>query len=368
MEIKTFTVADLQLARLSEDFWLSKTLPITKQRALSFCRNPRAEKDDPVLLVAYQDNRVIGYLGILPDKIYFNNAGHKLGWLTGWWVDPSVAAKGVAVTLLYKALNTYRERIGVSGGSKEARKVLHASQKFIAFNPLKGIDIRFRLNASKALLRKYPGMRAFRVFFKIADALLDEIVDARGFFWERRHGIRRRLAFEYLSSIDEEAGRFIERHHQHDLTRKGKADLSWIMTCPWIVSAPQKDPASRRYFFSSISARFFYLGVKVFAPDNGMVGFLMLKVRDDRMSVVYAHFEGRHAASVAAAAVYHALAMDVSILSLYDERLVKSVAGLRCPCWSTRSVSRGFFLSKAFAGVPPAGCRLHGGDGDFAFY
>jgi hypothetical protein len=368
MEIKTFTVAELQLALLSEDFWLSKTLPITKQRALSFCRNPRAEKDDPVLLVAYKDQQVIGYLGILPDKIFIDNADHKLGWLTGWWVDPSAAARGVGVALLYKALNTYRERIGVSGGSKEARKVLHATQKFIALNPLKGVDIRFRFNAAKAHLRKSPGIKPLRVFFKIADALLDEIVEVRGFFWERRHSIRRRLAFEYASPIDEEAGRFIERHHQHDLTRKGKADLNWIMACPWVVSAPQKDSAGRRYFFSSISARFFYLGVKVFAPDNGMVGFLMLKVRDDRMSVVYAHFEGRHTPSVAAAAFYHALAMDVSTLSLYDERLVKSLAGLRCPCWSTRSVSRGFFLSKAFAGIPPAGGRLHGGDGDLAFY
>ncbi len=70
MEIKAFTVADLKTALVSEDFWLTETLPITKHRALSYSRNPRAEEDDLVLLVAYQDNRVIGYLGILPDKIF----------------------------------------------------------------------------------------------------------------------------------------------------------------------------------------------------------------------------------------------------------------------------------------------------------
>jgi len=368
MEFKTFTVADLKLALLSEDFWLAKTLPITKQRALSFCQNPRAEKDDPVLLVAYQDNRVIGYLGILPDKIFFNNADHKLGWLTGWWVDPSIATKGVGAILLYKALNMYRERVGVAGGSKEARKALHASQKFVALDPLKGIAIRFRLNLSKTILRKFPWMKIFRVGFKVADVLLDEIVDIRGFFWERRNTIRQRLTFEYGSSIDEETGRFVERHHHHDLTRKGKADLDWIMTWPWIISAPQKDSASRRYYFSSTSARFFYLGVKVFEPNNGMIGFLMLRIRNARMSVVYSHFESRNAPTIAAAAVYHALAMGVSSLDLYDKELVKSISGLRCPCWSTRSISRGFFLSKAVADIPLADCRLHGGDGDFAFY
>jgi len=368
MELKTFTVADLEIALLSEDFWLTTTLPITKQKALSFCRNPRAEKDDPVLLVAYQDNQVIGYLGILPDKILFNNADRKLGWLTSWWVDPCIATKGVGALLLYKALNTYPDGVGVSGGSKEARKVLNGSQKFFVLKPLKGLDIRFRFNASRAIPRKFPSLRLFRVWFKIADVVLDEIVSLRRFSWERRSTICQRLTFEYISSIDEETGRFIERHHQQDLTRKGKADLDWIMTYPWIVSAPQKDSASRRYYFSSISVRFFYLGVKVFEPDNGMVGFLMLSVRNDRMNVVYSHFERQHAASIAAAAVYHALAMDVSTLRLYDEQLVKSVSQLRCPSWSTKSISRGFFLSKAFADIPLAECRLHGGDGDFAFY
>ena len=115
MEIKTFTVADLKTALVSEDFWLTKTLPITKHRALSYSRNPRADEDDPVLLVAYQDNRVIGYLGILPDKIFVNDAVYKLGWLTSWWVDPSCATAGVGAILLFKALNAYYQYIGVSG-------------------------------------------------------------------------------------------------------------------------------------------------------------------------------------------------------------------------------------------------------------
>lgn len=368
MKFKTFTVADLELTLLSEDFWLAKTLPITKQKALSFCHNPRAEKDDPVLWVAYQDSQVVGYLGILPDKIFFNNADHKLGWLTSWWVDPRMANKAVGAILLYKALSTYRERVGVSGGSKEARKALHASQKFIALKPLKGLEIRFRLNATRAILRKFSSLKIFRVWFKFADVILDEIVNLRHFFWERRNTIRQRLTFEYVSSIDEATVRFIERHHQQDLTRKGKAALDWIMTYPWILSAPQKDSASRRYYFSSISARFFYLGIKVFEQNNGMIGFLMLSIRNDRMSVVYSYFESRHAPSITAAAVYHALAMGVSTLRLYDEQLVKSFSGLRCPFWSTQSISRGFFLSKAFADSPLAECRLHGGDGDFAFY
>ena len=368
MEIKSFTVTDLNAALLSENFWLTKTLPITKHRALSYSHNPRADKDDIVLLVAYQDKQVIGYLGILPDKIFVNNAVYKFGWLTSWWVDSGCATTGVGAVLLFKALNAYHQYLGVSGGSKEARKSLQASQKFMALKTLKGLDIRFRFDVTRAISRKLPRMEIFRILFKIFDVIIDEIVNLRGYFWHRRTSIYRRLTFEYISSIDEETDHFIRRRYQHDLTRKEKADLNWIMRYPWVLSTPLKDSASKRYYFSSRSDRFLYLGVKVFERNKEMIGFFMLKVRDDRMSVVYSFFESQHAESVAAAVVYHSLKMDVSVLSLYDEQLVKSFAELRCPYWSTKAVSRGFFLSKAFAEIPLADLRLHGGDGDLAFY
>jgi len=368
MEIKTFTVADLKTALSSEDFWLTKTLPITKHRAISYSHNPRADKDDLVLWVAYQDNQVIGYLGVLPDKIYATNAEYKFGWLTSWWVDPNCATTGVGAILLFKALNAYHQHLGVSGGSKQARKALDASQKFMTLKALKGLDIRFRLQVTAAILRKLPAMKILRVLFKTLDVMLAEIVNLRSFFWERRDKNHRRQTFEYISSIDEETDDFIQRHHQQDLTRKGKAELSWMMNYPWMLSAPLKDSASRRYYFSSRSDRFLFLGVKVFEQNSGMIGFFILKVRDDRMSVVFSYFDKRHAASITAAVVYHTLAMDVSTLSLYDEQLVAGFSELRCPYWSVKAVSRGFFVSKAFADIPLGDYRLQGGDGDLAFY
>jgi Acetyltransferase (GNAT) family len=368
MEIKAFTVADLKTALASEDFWLTQTLPITKHRALSYSRNPRADADDPVLLVAYRDNRVIGYLGILPDKIFVNDVVYKLGWLTSWWVDPSRATAGVGTILLFKALNAYDQHIGVSGSSREAGLALQASQKFMALNPLQGLDIRLRLNISASISRRLPALKILRVVFKIFDAMADEVVNLRNFFWQRRSNHCRHLTFEYIATIDEETDRFIKQHHRHDLTRKEKSDLSWIMNNPWILSAPFKDSAGKRYYFSSRAGRFLNLGVKVFEHHNEMIGFLLLKVRDDRMSVVYAYFESRHAPSITAAAFQHALAMDVSSLSLYDERLAADFLRLGCPCWSAKKKSRGFLLSKAFAGIPLANCRLQGGDGDLAFY
>lgn len=368
MEIKTLTVTDLKTALVSEDLWQTPTLPITKHRALSYCRNPRANEDDPVLLVAYQDSQVIGYLGILPDIIFANEVDYKLGWLTSWWVDPAWAATGVGAMLLFSALNAYDQHIGISGSSREARKALHASQKFMAIKSLPGLDIRLRLNTTGYILHKLPLLKIFRGLFKVLDCVMDKVVNLRSYIWQRHNDPGRGLTFEYISAIDEETGRFIRRHHQYDLTRKEKSDLSWIMNNPWILSAPLKDSVSKRYYFSSRAARFLYLGVKVYENQTEMIGFFLLKVRDDRMSVLYSYCESRHAASTTAAVFQQALAMDVRTLSLYDEQLVAGFSELHCPCWSAKKKSRGFSLSKAFADVPLSNYRLQGGDGDLAFY
>lgn len=368
MEIKTVTVADLKKLLESENFWLTATLPITKHRALSFCRNPRANEDDPVLLVAYQDDQVVGYLGILPDMIFANGRTYRLGWLTSWYVDPACTTKAAGAILLYTALNAYDQCVGVAGSSREARKALDASQKFMAIKSLRGLDIRLRLNVTGLLLRKLPPLKIFRIVFKILDAVLDEVVDFRNYIWQRRRDPARDLTFEYISEVDEQTGRFMQRHHQHDLTRKEKSDLSWIMNNPWILSAPFKDSVSQRYYFSSRAGRFLYLGVKVFANQAEMIGFFLLKVRDDRMSVLYSYCESRHAALITAAVFKHARSMGVRSLHLFDEQLVAGFSALRLPCWSARKKSRGFSLSKALAEIAPSNYRLNGGDGDLAFF
>jgi len=353
---------------MREDFWLAQTLPITKHRALSYCRNPRADEDDAVLLVAYQDNRVIGYLGILPDRIFVNDTDYKMGWLTSWWVNPAFSTAGVGAFLLFKALNAYDQYVGVAGSSKEAGKALKASQKFRAIQPLRGLDIRLRYNATGYVLGRFPAIKIGRGLIKIVDSVTDAVVHLRGIVWQRRNNYSRDLTFEYVSAIDEETGRFIKHHHQHDLTRKEPSDLSWIMNNPWILSAPLKDSVSKRYYFSSSAARFLYLGVKVFENQTEMIGFCLLKVRDDRMTVLYTYCDSRHAASNAAAVFHQALAMNVRILSLFDDQLVAAFSELHCPCWSVKKKSRGFSLSKAFGQIPVSDCRLQGGDGDLAFY
>jgi len=71
----------------SPDFYHSDFVPISKHRAISHINNPRAGDDDILLLLAYEGDKLVGYLGVLPDFIYIDEKPNKIGWLSCIYVE-----------------------------------------------------------------------------------------------------------------------------------------------------------------------------------------------------------------------------------------------------------------------------------------
>jgi len=95
-EIRTFTIAQLEEAIEKNTFWEnSNNFPITKYRARAHAKNPRADRNDLALVTMYDGDELIGYLGVLPDKLLLNNEETKWGWLTCWWTHPQYTGKGI---------------------------------------------------------------------------------------------------------------------------------------------------------------------------------------------------------------------------------------------------------------------------------
>ena len=92
----------------SKEYFNLKTLPITKHRAISHIKNPRADKDDILLILAFEENDIVGYLGVLPDRLFLSDEkSYKCGWLSCFWVDYSVRGKGIGEQLIRKSLELW---------------------------------------------------------------------------------------------------------------------------------------------------------------------------------------------------------------------------------------------------------------------
>jgi hypothetical protein len=80
---------------------------ITPQRAAAHEKNPYAAPDDVGLLVAYDGDELIGYLGILPGLWRRETELRKVYWLTALYVAP-VPARALAGTALLLAARRLR--------------------------------------------------------------------------------------------------------------------------------------------------------------------------------------------------------------------------------------------------------------------
>ena len=78
METKTFNKAELQEFINSPSFNELINIPISRRRAISQIHNPRAEDEDILLVAAFDGNKTVGYLGILPDFVIQGNTKEKV--------------------------------------------------------------------------------------------------------------------------------------------------------------------------------------------------------------------------------------------------------------------------------------------------
>jgi hypothetical protein len=68
IQLKTFNRKELEDFILSGSFQQYDFLPITRHRALSHIRNPKARDEDNLLILAFYEDKLVGYVGCFPDK------------------------------------------------------------------------------------------------------------------------------------------------------------------------------------------------------------------------------------------------------------------------------------------------------------
>src|SRR5215216_4877386 len=114
MEIKTLTPAQLQAFIETDEFKAMPVIPISTHRALSHVTNPRVEPNDVIMIMAYEEDKMVGYLGVLADRIYNDTGSFKCGWLSCMWVDPTLRGRGIAKHLLSTAFANWQNHILVT--------------------------------------------------------------------------------------------------------------------------------------------------------------------------------------------------------------------------------------------------------------
>jgi hypothetical protein len=126
----------------------------------------------------------------------------------------------------------------------------------------------------------------------------------------------------------------------------------------------KEDAESRRYYFSSVSKRFFYQQVEFRNENSEVVAFLMLSIRNNHLTVPYVFYKPGLAPTLVRFLFNTMLDYQLNMLTVFHPVIAEQLRKTRSPFILKKKTLRPYFLPKTLDLLDPA---FQDGDGDCVF-
>jgi hypothetical protein len=362
MNIEILKIKDLVSFVESKGFNDSTEIPITRLRALSRAKNPRADADDIALLVATDEsNNLLAYLGLLPDFIFEGNSSDKIWWVSCWWANEKIKTNA-GIHLFYYAIKELKGRIFLPELTPETKFLLEKIKAFELLSIDCGIRGYLRLNLATILPSKKPIFKKWIKVLKSIDRSVNLLYQPVLFLWKMR---LRNLKCDYsiTTHIDNEVARFIDKMNRNELFRRGEPELNWIINNPWITNG-QSDNA-QEYAFSHEVKGYQMSVVKI--VDNGKISAAyILLMHNDKAILTYCYYRPDAVGKVADTIFKLLLENNIHTFTTFDEAVAAEIQKKSNPFIFTKKQVKHFAFPRQMREVVLRG-KIQHGDGDCAF-
>lgn len=314
ISLQTYNKIQLQELIISDEFRQFPFCPISVHRAQSHISNPAAGDEDTLLILAFYQQNLAGYIGILPDMIKKGKQKIKTGWLSTIFVHPDYRGKKIAQKLLHKACDEYQGHIIITEFTPEAGNMYMKSNLFIPKESLNGRAYYFLSDLQKILPVKNKKWETLLPALKILDGGINAYMKIM--HRSHNHNLQK---FEIAKSLDEESATFISTNQTHNSFNRNTAEIRWITNYPWVTNQQSSEPAN--YQFSAFDKKFEYVFIKIYTGTM-LNTVLMLSVRNH---IAKLHFVfGNKDAGVSAQVLNLYIRQEkISILISFDEEINK---------------------------------------------
>ncbi|MBN2349641.1 MAG: GNAT family N-acetyltransferase [Bacteroidales bacterium] len=366
--IKHITIRELPEWIESEEYRALDYLPISRHRALSHYNNPRADKNDTSLFLAFDGLLFIGYLGALADLLFLNNVEKKVAWLSCMWIRKEYRRKGIAQKLLQYAMKEWHGNLLITNFIPSSKATFDKTGQYQSFRVQDGLRAYLRFDIVEILIAKKPALKKIRYLLTSVNFILNVFNDLRLQFYKNQFTLKK-LHLEYLDTIDAETDKFIQNHQQNHLTLKNNTDFNWLKKYPWIIPEDDGNNYQKRYAFSAIDKSFEQFFVKVFGPDKNLIAFLILTIRKNHLKTPFLYFDPIHTDQVWNVLFYFLKKNNIRTFTTFHPVLTKTIHKNKNPFIVVRKFSLKSIISKTLARElgNMDGFTLMDGDGDCAF-
>ncbi|MFZ4455007.1 MAG: hypothetical protein ACOYOT_02175 [Bacteroidales bacterium] len=362
MKIEILKIADLIAFVESEKFNDSDEIPITRLRALSQAKNPRADADDIALLVATDESdNLLAYLGLLPDTLFVKNHPEKIWWVSCWWANEKVKTNA-GIHLFYYASKELKGRIYLPELTPETKFLLEKIKTFELLPIDCGIRGYLKLNLSTILPAKKPKFAKWVGVLNIVDWCVNLLYKPVLWFWKMR---LHKLKFDHSveNRIDHEAGQFIAKMNQNELFRRGETELNWLIDNPWITN--EKSAKMQQYAFTH-EVQGYKMPVVRITENGEIVAVYLLLMHNGKAILTYSYYKQEVVGKVVETIFKLLLDNNIHTFTTFDEAISTSIKTRQNPFLFTKNQVKHFAFPRERREIVLQG-KIQHGDGDCAF-
>lgn len=317
MEIKSYNKKGLTDFINSDFFRNLSTIPISYHRAISQINNPHSSEDDILLWAAYDDESLIGYIGVLPDLISINEVQTKLYWVSCFWVDDKFRTKELASQLLYLLIKQYKTKLYITNYLFNLDKMYQALGIFSPTQYLIGKTFYRNLDFSDLILSRFPKVKKLIPAYKLIEKASNFVWDLLWFNKIKNQSTNHTIIES--RDIDNELELFLTNNKENTFHRS-TAYFEWILNYPWIL-AGESDSESKKYYFSSKSQQFEYCALKIYNSTK-LIGFCFGKIRDSKLTFGYIYLPDNCINDVSLYILLFAKRNNILSVTCFDSRMI----------------------------------------------
>jgi len=360
MQIESYNRQQLQEFIESDFYKKLDNIPVSYHRALSHIHNPDCAAEDTLLWAAYEDDLLVGYVGVLPGICRAKGIDKKIYWLSCFWVDESYRKQQVASLLFFSLIREYEERLFISNFIPALEKTY---QRLGIFQPTAyRIGYRFytRFCFTEILISRISRMSFLKPASILADNFLNLFFSVRALFYKKW---KKNLNIMEDSCFDEKFQILIDSFQPKDnYIRKDSGHFDWILSYPWILQG-KPDKESRRYFFSSRSSQFGYCSLKIYENQH-LSGYILLKIRDKALTVSYLYTSDVAIKDIAICVLEKVREEKLKMITTFDKRLADEIRKNRNRYLIPKEVKQSYIVTKE---IDITSFSFQEGDGDSVF-
>lgn len=352
IHLQTLNKKELEVFVSSGEFQKYDFLPITEHRAKSQIKNPKAKDHQTLLILAFDEDQLAGYIGCLPDEITVDDEILRYAWLSTLFVSHHFRGKRIAQTLLNKAFEEYNGNLVLTEFTKEAESLYRKLGVFEYIKPKQGKRYYFRTDFETIIPSKKENTKSLKPIFKITDSVANLLISLKNTIVKKPQ-----FKFEILDKIDKESSLFLANLNGH----RNAEEINWAIENPWVLEG---EKVESNYLFSSYSKQFKYYWIKIFNKKNEPITCSLLMIRDGHLKIPYL-FTLSDLGQFVDFLNYFTINNKIKLMTSYSTELNKMIELKNSlPNIHERNVERRYMLHQKFVGKLQKNYNPNFQDGD----